>query len=79
VYVDPGGRRQTLCAIWRTSALRTALDRLAAPSTGLAGVPVRGLLDGVRVAEVSWPADGPPPWFDCDTDADLRRAEGWAR
>jgi molybdopterin-guanine dinucleotide biosynthesis protein A len=31
------------------------------------------------VAEVSWRRAGPPPWFDCDTDDDLRAAEEWAR
>jgi molybdenum cofactor guanylyltransferase len=79
VYVDAAGRQQMLCGVWRTAALRTALDRLAAPSTGLAGVPVRRLIAEVRVAELSWTGAGVPPWFDCDTDADLRRAEEWAR
>jgi molybdopterin-guanine dinucleotide biosynthesis protein A len=75
VFVDAEGRRQHLCGVWRRAALRTALDRLAADGP-LAGAAVRRLLAGVRVAEVSYGA-GPPPWFDCDTDADLRRAEEW--
>ena len=45
----------------------------------LAGAPVRGLLAGLVVGEVPWSGDGPPPWFDCDTDEDVRRAEEWAR
>ncbi|RLQ06854.1 bifunctional enzyme ispD/ispF [Micromonospora sp. BL1] len=79
-YVDGDGRRQYLCAVWRVPALRAALDRLAATRGGsLDGAPVRGLLAGVAVREVSWSGSGPPPWFDCDTDEDVRRAEEWTR
>ncbi|WNM42009.1 molybdenum cofactor guanylyltransferase [Micromonospora halotolerans] len=79
-YVDDGGRRQQLCAVWRVSALRAALDRLAAQRGGTVdGAPVRGLLAGTTVREVSWSGSGPPPWFDCDTDEDVRRAEEWTR
>ncbi|MFJ1537633.1 molybdenum cofactor guanylyltransferase [Micromonospora chalcea] len=79
-YVDGDGRRQQLCAVWRLPALRAALDRLAATRRGtLDGAPVRGLLTGVSVREVSWSGSGPPPWFDCDTDEDVRRAEEWSR
>lgn len=51
-------------------------DGSAAP---LAGAPIRALLAGLRVREVPWAGAGPPPWFDCDTDEDVRRAEEWAR
>ncbi|MEU7714826.1 NTP transferase domain-containing protein [Micromonospora chalcea] len=79
-YVDADGRRQQLCAVWRLPALRAALDRLAATRGGtLDGAPVRALLTGVAVREVSWSGSGPPPWFDCDTDEDVRRAEEWSR
>ncbi|MGA4683672.1 molybdenum cofactor guanylyltransferase [Micromonospora sp. AB353] len=79
-YVDGDGRRQHLCALWRVSALRSALDRLAGTRGGsLDGAPVRGLLADVAVREVSWSGSGPPPWFDCDTDEDVRRAEEWTR
>ncbi|MEV1331675.1 NTP transferase domain-containing protein [Micromonospora costi] len=79
-YVDADGRRQTLCGVWRADALRSALDRVAAARGGsLAGAPVRALLDGLRVREVAWAGGAPPPWFDCDTDQDVRRAEEWAR
>ncbi|MEV4522588.1 NTP transferase domain-containing protein [Micromonospora tulbaghiae] len=79
-YVDGDGRRQYLCAVWRLPALQAALDRLAATRGGsLDGAPVRGLLAGVAVREVSWSGSGPPPWFDCDTDEDVRRAEEWTR
>ncbi|MFI7203970.1 molybdenum cofactor guanylyltransferase [Micromonospora aurantiaca (nom. illeg.)] len=79
-YVDGDGRRQHLCALWQVPALRSALDRLAATRGGsLDGAPVRGLLADVAVREVSWSGSGPPPWFDCDTDEDVRRAEEWTR
>ncbi|WP_433283965.1 molybdenum cofactor guanylyltransferase [Micromonospora sp. CA-244673] len=79
-YVDDAGRRQQLCAVWRVSALRTALDRLAVERGGTVdGAPVRALLAGTPVREVSWSGSGPPPWFDCDTDEDVRRAEEWTR
>ncbi len=79
-YVDRSGRRQTLCGVWRPAALRTALDRVSRRRAGeLAGVPLRELLAGLAVREVAWSGDGPPPWFDCDTERDVRRAEEWAR
>ncbi|SCE70888.1 Molybdopterin-guanine dinucleotide biosynthesis protein A [Micromonospora viridifaciens] len=79
-YVDGEGRRQQLCAVWRAAALRAAVDRLAAERGGTVdGAPVRGLLAGAVVREVSWSGSGPPPWFDCDTDEDVRRAEEWTR
>ncbi|MDO3705610.1 NTP transferase domain-containing protein [Micromonospora sp. C28SCA-DRY-2] len=77
-FVDDAGRRQTLCGVWRVPPLRAAVDRLAA-GRGLAGAPIRALLAGLTVREVPWPGAGPPPWFDCDTDSDVRRAEEWVR
>lgn len=79
VYRDAEGRLQMLCGVWRTAELRAALRRLADERGGLDGVPVRDLLSHLRVVEVSWRRPGPPPWFDCDTDDDLRAAEEWAR
>jgi molybdopterin-guanine dinucleotide biosynthesis protein A len=79
VYRDAEGRRQLLCGVWRTKALRDAVDRLAADRGGLHGASVRELMEYLRVAEVSWRRPGPPPWFDCDTDDDLRTAEEWVR
>ncbi|WP_433530534.1 molybdenum cofactor guanylyltransferase [Micromonospora sp. CA-263727] len=79
-YVDRAGRRQTLCGVWRTAALRAALDGLSRRRGGeLAGAPLRELLAGLAVREVAWSGAGPPPWFDCDTESDVRRAEEWAR
>ncbi|MEW2429991.1 NTP transferase domain-containing protein [Micromonospora sp. NPDC047644] len=79
-FVDGNGRRQSLCGVWRVAALRAAVDRLAVERGGsLSGAPVRALLAGLVVSEVAWSGEGPPPWFDCDTDEDVRRAEEWAR
>ncbi|MCO1596285.1 NTP transferase domain-containing protein [Micromonospora sp. RHAY321] len=79
-FVDADGRRQSLCGVWRVAALRAALGRLAAGRGGtVAGAPVRALLGDLVVREVPWSGDGPPPWFDCDTDEDVRRAEEWVR
>ncbi|MEU7756601.1 NTP transferase domain-containing protein [Micromonospora sp. NPDC049171] len=79
-FVDGDGRRQSLCGVWRVAALRAALDRLTVERGGsLSGAPVRALLAGLVVREVPWSGEGPPPWFDCDTDEDVRRAEEWAR
>lgn len=79
VYLDATGRRQVLCGVWRVDRLRNALASLAARKGGLTGTPVRALLDDLTVAEATWAGSGPPPWFDCDTEDDLRRAEEWAR
>ncbi|HEX8628252.1 MAG TPA: NTP transferase domain-containing protein [Catenuloplanes sp.] len=87
LYHDEDGRPQLLCGVWRVAALRAAVERVAVagPPAGASppapgrGASVRALLDGLAVARVSWQRPGPPPWFDCDTDADLRRAEEWAR
>lgn len=78
LYVDGDGRRQLLCGLWHADALRAALHRLNA-ERGLGGASMRALLAGLDVGEVAWPESGPPPWFDCDTDEDLRKAEEWAR
>ncbi|WP_243422288.1 molybdenum cofactor guanylyltransferase [Micromonospora globispora] len=79
-YLDDDGRRQQLCGVWRVAALRGALDRLAGERGGtLDGASMRALLAGLTVREVAWAGTGPPPWLDCDTDEDVRRAEEWTR
>ncbi|MEV1016664.1 NTP transferase domain-containing protein [Micromonospora sp. NPDC049801] len=79
-FVDADGRRQSLCGVWRVDALRAGLLRLAAERGGsLAGASMRALLAGLAIHDVPWAGAGPPPWFDCDTDEDVRRAEEWVR
>jgi len=80
VYVDDTGQRQLLCGVWRTESLRSALARFETH----AGVSMRRLTADLRVVEVVWVQPDPiggsrdtaaPPWYDCDTREDLRRAE----
>ena len=78
VPVDDGGRRQLLCGVWRIEALLVRLDALGPPT----GQPFRRLVEGLRIAALSVPGAAgasPPPWYDCDTEEDLRRAEEWPR
>jgi molybdopterin-guanine dinucleotide biosynthesis protein A len=79
VYRDADGRRQLLCGVWRVAALRRAVDRVGATRGTVEGASVREMVEPLHVAEVSWRRPGPPPWFDCDTDDDLRAAEEWVR
>jgi len=80
LYVDATGRRQLLCGVWRTERLRAAVGRLAARrGGGLVGASMRALFGGLSVADVTWSGAGPPPWFDCDTDQDVRQAREWVR
>ncbi|MGX7677166.1 molybdenum cofactor guanylyltransferase [Plantactinospora sp. DSM 117369] len=80
VYVDNAGRAQFLCGVWRVAPLRAALTRLAAGRDGiLTGTSMRALIAELTVTELAWRGTGPPPWFDCDTEDDVRRAEEWIR
>ncbi|MET7422355.1 NTP transferase domain-containing protein [Dactylosporangium sp. NPDC005555] len=72
VFVDGRGKRQLLCGVWRAEALRGAVERLGEAE----GKSMRAVFEGLVVAEVGWGRAGPAPYYDCDTDEDLRRAEG---
>lgn len=74
IYVDADGRPQWLCGVWRSDALRA---RLAGLPDGGAGASLRAAFRGAGVASYAHQSAGPPPWWDCDTTADLRRAESW--
>lgn len=65
VLVDEEGRPQWLCGMWRTAALRAAVDAVPEP----AGRPLRAVLGALTVVEV--PAEGDEA-FDVDTADDLR-------
>ncbi|MER7006594.1 NTP transferase domain-containing protein [Dactylosporangium sp. NPDC000555] len=70
VFLDGEGRRQLLCGVWRTSALAEAIARHGV----VEGASLRALVAGLDVREVRW--DRPrPPYFDCDTEEDLRRMD----
>jgi molybdenum cofactor guanylyltransferase len=70
VAVDPAGRRQLLCAVWRTSSLREALDRLGEPH----GRSVRELFTDVEVREHALAEADAWQVLDIDTPADLEAA-----
>lgn len=72
VLVDDTGWPQWLVGCWRVASLRRAAA--AYRQTSLRGLfaPLAPLLVAIR------PAQGePPPWLDCDTPDDVRRAGGW--
>jgi molybdopterin-guanine dinucleotide biosynthesis protein A len=73
VPLDASGRPQWLASCWYPAALRGALH-------GYAGSSLRGLLgplDPLLLPDGT-PAGEPPPWLDCDTADDLRKARDWA-
>ena len=73
VLADDAGRPQWLAGCWPTEALRVA-------SRGHRGGALRGLL-GPLSPVLLGPAPsqpGPPPWLDCDTEDDVRRARAWS-
>ncbi len=73
VLADDGGRLQWLAGCWRTGALRRA-------AAGYQGSSLHGLMAPLRPVSVSLPPGPgePPPWLDCDTEQDLRRARDQA-
>lgn len=75
MLLDGERRLQWLCAVWRLPELRRRLAALG----DAAGAAMRDLVAGASVRSVeSGGGSGPPPWFDCDTDQDIQRAEEWA-
>lgn len=72
LFHDDAGRRQWLCGLWPTAALRAGAAKVRPDA------PVRRLFAGIRAKSVCWDLDGPPPWFDCDTPEDLEQAREWA-
>jgi molybdopterin-guanine dinucleotide biosynthesis protein A len=80
VLVDDSGHPQWLAGVWRFDALVSAMPATPAEPRARRGVGVRQVVDGLRIAGLTraTPGDDPPFWFDCDTEADVRRAEGWA-
>jgi molybdopterin-guanine dinucleotide biosynthesis protein A len=72
VIADESGAEQWLAGCWRT-------DRLGAALAGYRGGSLRGLLAPLRPALIrdAGPADGPPPWLDCDTPDELAAARAW--
>ena len=73
VLADDSGRPQWLAGCWPTAALRSA-------SSGYRGGSLRGLLGPLSpvILGPSPGQPGPPPWLDCDTEDDVRRARAWS-
>jgi molybdopterin-guanine dinucleotide biosynthesis protein A len=74
VYVDADGRPQWMCGVWRHASLARRLAEIGEP----AGIGMRRLADGLRLATITTPPRQAPVWFDCDTEDDLLQAEEWA-
>jgi molybdopterin-guanine dinucleotide biosynthesis protein A len=75
VLVDDTDRPQWLCGVWRQDALATRLAELG----DLGGRSLREALGPLAPTLVRPEASsGPPGYFDCDTEQDLRRAEEWS-
>jgi molybdopterin-guanine dinucleotide biosynthesis protein A len=72
VLVDDEGYPQWLAGCWPGRTL-------AAAAAGYTGSSLRGLMAPLSPAQVVIePVPGqPPPWLDCDTEADLARARDW--
>lgn len=75
MLVDDGGRDQLLLGAWRTGVLRAAV--VALPE--VQGASLRSLVERLDVARVTVDvAPGvAPPWWDCDSEDDLRTAKEW--
>jgi molybdopterin-guanine dinucleotide biosynthesis protein A len=72
VLVDDAGQPQWLAGVWRREALAARIPK------DPAGTAMRRLVEPLRVAHVEPSGTPLPPWFDCDTEEDLRRADDWA-
>jgi molybdopterin-guanine dinucleotide biosynthesis protein A len=91
VFIDDTGRRQLLCGIWRLPALLRSLSALGDPAGRPIWQLVGGLRVGETLWRTRRAAAGGgapvggavvgrapvPPWFDCDTEADLQVAKEW--
>ncbi|WP_233521709.1 DUF6457 domain-containing protein [Streptomyces triticagri] len=78
LFVDVDGRDQPLVAAYRRESLVRELDLLRAEHGALAGLPLRRLLVGLRLARASAPG-GSAAAVDCDTWEDIAAARARIR
>jgi molybdopterin-guanine dinucleotide biosynthesis protein A len=71
LLVDAEGQDQLLVGVWRTAALRRAVHDIGP----VQNAPLRTLLQRLDAVRVTVPETPQRPWWDCDTEDDLRRAE----
>ncbi|MFD7439962.1 NTP transferase domain-containing protein [Streptomyces sp. NPDC059909] len=76
LLTDADGRDQPLVAAYRTDPLRRALALIATEHGGIAGLPLRRLMQELKVDRV---AAGPLDAFDCDTWEDIAAARARIR
>jgi molybdopterin-guanine dinucleotide biosynthesis protein A len=70
IAVDDDGRRQYLLAAYRTAELRAVMPADAG------GASLRSVIGQLPAADIRLTGE-PPPWWDCDTPADLDQARSW--
>ncbi|WP_240434908.1 DUF6457 domain-containing protein [Streptomyces sp. YIM 130001] len=78
LFIDADGRDQPLVAAYRRASLVRGLARLRAEHGALAGLPLRRLLAGLRLARAAAP-DGSGAAADCDTWEDIAAARARIR
>ena len=64
------GRLHPVCALWRTAAVPTLVQR-----AGEGRLSLRGLSEAVGCAVVEWPIEGGDPFININTAEDLAAAE----
>jgi molybdopterin-guanine dinucleotide biosynthesis protein A len=71
IAIDGDGRDQPLLGAYRVESLRAALPQATQ------GARLKDLIARLTLARIPLPGV-PPPWWDCDTEADLMEARKWA-
>lgn len=72
--VDDTGREQWLAGAWRSGVLREGVQRATTGRLRDVMAPLRPALLAVPGGDAALP----PPWYDCDNQDDVDRAEAWS-
>ena len=70
IPADSRGRAQVLCGAYRRACLERAVRAASGPTGGPAGLSMRAVVSGMKLATVTWPDERT---WDVDTPADLVR------